>query len=342
MRASSISKLVLDGEEFNFARDWGQGDAFSLSALTEFYSDDPGYSLVTDSDNRLMAITCPFNAYIPINMEDVPSDGAARPHPNLWAPFAFKIIDATMGGDLEQILADARRMDNERVLKDYERLCSGKHDQKIRETRKIVKDKHDAVVRMREEMTEELRRIKEFNAVLAVAETITPDAAAFQEEFDKILENPHIDKVDVEGDNLVIYTSEIYIDGDTSIKAAAQEIRDRWAGLVVPLGKFKILMNSHGSVSFQNLTNPKQRDGGTDVWHHPHVPSTQACLGSIESVLPKALAAYEFGSASDLLISYLQCCNAEDGWGRNISLWYDDAIRKEAHEASTGANAAAM
>ncbi|MHA2064448.1 MAG: hypothetical protein ACXABY_08720, partial [Candidatus Thorarchaeota archaeon] len=144
--------------------------------------------------------------------------------------------------------------------------------------------------------------------------------------------HPLINSVEVEGaEALVVYTGEIVIDGDTSITSKQQDILNHWAGKIVPIGKFRINLQPGGRVDIKNLTNAKGK------WQHPHVPTSGACLGSIESTLPKMLSAYEFGSAAQLVIAYLECCDADDGWGKNIYMWDDDALSKEEVEAAASA-----
>jgi hypothetical protein len=329
LRSSSITKLELNDAEYKFVRDYDHGYCTSLGPLKEIFDEHEEYTTVCDSKGRLFAIVCPFNAFIPINMTSIPSrDGTARPNPSDWAPFADAIIAAVTHGDLNSLITEQRIKKNAQTLREFESMCMGKHAKRIEDTRKVIQEKHEAIIRRREEITDDLRKLTEFNEVLAIAEAIEPDSAVFQEEFSKILIQPQVDQITIQDDKLVIKTKMIWIDGDTAIRTTSPITAEAWAGKTIPLGEFEISMNAKGHIDFRNLTNHRVHPDGGSKWWHPHIPDHGACLGTIESVLPKMLAAYEFGSAASLVISYLQCCDADDGYGKNVFLWADCAINK--------------
>jgi hypothetical protein len=339
IRSSTISKLELGGDEYTFARNYEHGRTSSLSVLKEIFAHNKDYRTLLDSSGRLFALVCPFNAYIPINMTSVPTltSDDKLPPPSAWAPFAAAILEAVASGDLNVLLEAQQAKENARILKEFEQLCMGKHQQRIDETKRVIREKHANIIAKREEITIDLRKLTEFGEVLKITEAIKPDAAIFQEEFSKILEQEQIEKLTIRDDKLVVHTNLLWMDGDSDIRTSSSDLKNLWEGKVVPIGKFEITMNASGWLNMRNTSNSKKTEGGSR-WEHPHVPEGGACLGSIESVLPQMLSAYEFGSAAALIIAYLQCCNADDGYGRNIFLWQDDAISKsELGQAATSA-----
>lgn len=320
-----IDPLMFDDMELQAVEPEDRIYSYPSALVREVLEDsEVEYSVMQDDTDRIFALYNPFNAWVLLRC------GRNEIRENV-APILRKLFENmdSLVTDREVFMEVQEEEEKRETLTRWGGLVAGRHDQSVKMCRDALVQCNDKLVRLRVEMTETLSDMTERERVLRIAAEVRPNEDALALEFSRIYENPWIERIEIddEGEWMTVFTHTLVMDGDEDIRTQMEPIQERWAGRLVPIGKFSIRVGSSGRVKIKNLTNPKERDGR--MWYHPHIPEEGApCFGTIETSLPKLLAQYEFGSAIHLLTGFLTCCNADDAWGAQICLWEEDAYPK--------------
>jgi hypothetical protein len=130
----------------------------------------------------------------------------------------------------------------------------------------------------------------------------------FGKEFDRLKRNPKIIGLEISDSSIQVMTTVLNV-VDPRTKKEHE------------LGKFHITIDSkNGIPSFINLT--RRVKGMQANMHAPHVWSAgNACLGSLNSSLPKLITSYEWATAVELCIAFLESVNTDDPAGRKVNKW---------------------
>jgi hypothetical protein len=201
----------------------------------------------------------------------------------------------------------AARLDPSELLrKQYVELCQGRGGGHLVVLQKQVTEQEARIVTIQQQLVGAVRQLDAATEALTLAEQKASTMSVFfEQEFDKMVEHPDIEKIEVLNGVIKIYTGRITITHDAKN---------------YDIGKFKIELYAdgrNGCVSMRNLTH---RVNHAD---HPHVMDEKPCLGNIREALPELIAQWQFPAAVSLCIQFLKSYTASDG-GRpyiNIEQW---------------------
>jgi hypothetical protein len=127
------------------------------------------------------------------------------------------------------------------------------------------------------------------------------------DEFNRLLEHPNIERIEVTRDSINVFTDTIVIDH--------QDHR-------YVIGRFRIELRFQAyyapTVAMINL------DGRRGDYEHPHVHAGGSpCLGSISVALPEILKKKKYPAAIALCIQYLKTINTTEGsYLSFLKMWY--------------------
>ena len=142
----------------------------------------------------------------------------------------------------------------------------------------------------------------------------------YAEEFDKLLDNPKIVKVECPTESMFkVYTKVLYCTDPRTNK-------------VHEIGEFCITLPNinQATVEFRNLTRTVVAHGGKPS-HAPHVfERGNACLGSMNEILGDLISKYELAALASMLIVFIESVNTDDSAGKLIDKWPVDEERTAA------------
>jgi hypothetical protein len=200
----------------------------------------------------------------------------------------------------------ARADPSEVLRKQYVELCKGRGGGQIVRLETQVREQEARIVAIQQQLVGAVRELNAASEALTLAQQKANTMGVFfEQEFDKMVDHPDIEKIEVVNGALKIYTGRITITHDSK---------------VYDIGKFKIELyvdGRNGCVSMRNLTHR------VDSADHPHVMHEKPCLGNIREALPELIAQWQFPAAVSLCIQFLKSYTASDG-GRpyiNIERW---------------------
>ena len=175
---------------------------------------------------------------------------------------------------------------------------------------KELQKRRDAHKRQVEDTQQKLvALIRECNEITADLERLESDNSSLLQhgqEFDRLLEHPDLERVEISGHRLIVYTKPIYVDYDRA---------------TYKIGRFKIQIHTDGGEGCVTMRNLDHRVEG--AYDHPHVQVGAPCLGNISKVLPSLIGERKFPAAIAVCIRYLQSYTYSDAYKpyRQISHW---------------------
>ncbi|MDR2540950.1 MAG: hypothetical protein LBD11_04125 [Candidatus Peribacteria bacterium] len=143
-------------------------------------------------------------------------------------------------------------------------------------------------------------------------------------EFSDLLSSPDILKIEVSGEEVIVYTDLLFCwDSKNKVYRA--------------IGKFKITLDrskkdkdSEG-VYWKNLTDPRKGLSDSGLMQAPHIyPEGYACLGNRKSIFRDLLQEREYASAIDLAIQFVQYANVNDSAGKYVDQWPEATSQRNA------------
>ncbi len=127
-------------------------------------------------------------------------------------------------------------------------------------------------------------------------------------EFDALLKLPKVTSVDWRGDCLTVGISNIQVTDPRSKK-------------VHDIGEFKLVVDTRQTqLLFWNTT--RRVTAYEEGMNAPHVfPDGRPCLGTMNEVIPKLVANYEWSALIQMGITFLESVNVRDAAGRRVDSW---------------------
>jgi hypothetical protein len=128
------------------------------------------------------------------------------------------------------------------------------------------------------------------------------------DEFNRLLEHPNIERVEVTRDTINVFTDTIAIDHRNHLYT---------------IGKFRIELYTGGLARYGLSVKMFNLNGSRGRYEHPHVHAGgDPCLGNIGVVLPNILNQKKYPAAIALCIQYLKTINAEGDYLEIMRRWY--------------------
>ena len=173
----------------------------------------------------------------------------------------------------------------------YMQLCGAKRKtSQIKTLKGEIKKLSTEIEGCQQQLVVSLRDLEEKQQDLqALQGTDETGLTRFAEEFDKLLEHPDIERLEINNKQIVVFTKPILI----AYNKADYNI-----------GRFKITIHTDGSrggVRMINLTRT------IDGYHHPHIQEHGVpCLGNIQEVIPHMIAEHKYPAMISICIQYLK------------------------------------
>lgn len=182
----------------------------------------------------------------------------------------------------------------------YMELCGyNRKFAQIKTLRSTVAKLQSDIEQCQKQLVTSLRKLEEKQqALLVVQGTDDSSLTHFGDEFNQLLKHPDIEKLEIAGNKIVVYTKPISI---------------LYCKVNYAIGRFKVTINadgSHGGVKMVNLT--RVLDGGH---HHPHIEYDGVpCLGNIKEVIPHMIAEHKYAAVVAVCIQYLKSYENSDAY----------------------------
>ncbi len=207
----------------------------------------------------------------------------------------------------------SKKSPNDTLKRKYMELCGyNRKAERLRTLKHETSRLRSAVEKSQEQLVTLLRKMEEKQQQLtAVSGTDDAALARFGDEFNGLLKHPDIERIEVSGKNILVYTGPITI---------------RYNRVDYEIGKFKITINTlgeRGGVRMINRTNSAS-DGYGSRNHHPHVNHEgKPCLGNIQEVIPHMIAEHKYPAVIMVCIQYLKSYEKSSFYGpySEISNW---------------------
>lgn len=215
---------------------------------------------------------------------------------------------------LKAAAIERRRKSRERYMTE----CAKRLDKVLRETESKISAGEQEVEQLQQKIARVVRETIGAGRKLEQIKASKPAALeTFGQEFDKLLQVPHVVNVQVADGVIKVFTDRIYIVHD---------------GVTYDIGDFRVEIYTNGAVRFFNLTNhgkgpganpPDGFDGNTSFnRHHPHVKADgNPCLGNIQEAIPQLIGEHQYSVVAILAIQFLQSVNIDDSAGVGIKWW---------------------
>ncbi len=191
----------------------------------------------------------------------------------------------------------------------YVGLCGKRHIMQVRQAEDEFKKSAAVVADLQRKLVETIRARERNEVLMHSAGAVGADADRhFANEFDAMRRMAKVAGVSFKGDNLVVETDPLYV-------------VDPRSGATHEVGKMRISINTTTAVCrMMNMTRTVH--GMQAGMQAPHVwAGGNGCLGSIDQTLPQLVAQYEYSSAVQLMIAYLESVNTDDQAGQHVAKW---------------------
>ena len=195
------------------------------------------------------------------------------------------------GGHTDTRRRFAATNEHERLKRRYMELCGyNRKAVRIRTLKQETTKLNSGVAKCQEQLVTFLRRLEEKQRQLqAVQGTDEGSLDRYADEFEQLTKHPDIERLEISGRKIVIYTGQIFIE---------------YRQVTYKIGKFKIAIDTlgkEGAVRMINLT------GKHEGANHPHIDQGGVpCLGNIKEVIPHMIAQHQYAAAASVCIQYLK------------------------------------
>jgi len=198
------------------------------------------------------------------------------------------------------IMEKAKREQEEIDLKEsrdrYAKECTKRLKNKKREYEQRIKEDEEETKEISRRLIELTRNIDVNKRMVFGLNDQKDHLEKYEQEYDKLLEMPHVRKVLVKNGRITVFTDTIYLSYENE---------------TYELGEYQI--NFEGRVRIINerpIFNPTH--GTNEQWfHHPHVfeeDGGNTCLGNITAGISELVGKYEYAIATAILIDFLHTC----------------------------------
>jgi hypothetical protein len=174
-------------------------------------------------------------------------------------------------------------------------LCGyNRKAERMRSLKQEIAKFRSGIEKCQEQLVGFIRRLEEKQQQLqAVAGTDEASLLRFGDEFEQLMKHPDIERLEIVGRKIVIYTGPILIN---------------YRNVDYDIGRFKVTIDTlgkEGAVRMINLTRTINVGFRTGI-HHPHIERGVPCLGNIQEVLPHMIAEHRYAAAVSVCIQYLK------------------------------------
>ena len=282
---------------------------------------------IRDDDGHIVAEVLPWNIYVLNDLVHHGNESSRRA--------MDKIIEASLpaalggaSGDISAKIAaykkqaEKRRLDAERAKEEkrqadekakieafkreipkrreaYIKACSSRLAGVFEQKQKELQANRKQAEKLTQALVKAYQDLEILEAEVKGLEAGASGAEKFGAEFDALTNNPSIDRVEVDGRSVKIYTKDMCIDWNSN----------RWN-----FGPFLIDCGIDGTLRMYSLRYSITNSNDTV---HPHVKQGSAgCLGNIGADVAKLIAQHEFSILAQLIIAFLQSYNPENPYNR--------------------------
>lgn len=219
---------------------------------------------------------------------------------------------------IQQARIDRERQAAQAVLDQtklaYIQECNRRNTDLLTQVQRAVAEDQQAASRLQTELVAASRRLVENQTRLnQINQGVNTETEKYATEFTKLMELPHVVRIEVERFVIKIFTDTMYI--------TYRNRRYR-------MGEFRIEINNGEQRAAEPLNMLKifrvggiRGPNGTPSNNHPHIlPTGFCCLGNIQMAVVQYLRDYEYAMLTELLIDYLQTFNNDSRY-EAIEAW---------------------
>lgn len=208
-----------------------------------------------------------------------------------------------------RMMAKQAEAERQRSRQAWIKECSRRLEKTASGTREAITKAEQAIEAHQRQLVEQIRLLDGQRRKLEQVEATRPELERrYEQEFDKLLQVPHVVRVTAESGKISVFTDRIFVDH---------------GGRRYDIGDFRVEVytdGSNGCVRMYNLT--RRVDAYQSGMQAPHVfPDGKPCLGNLKEAIPAYLGEYEYSIVVMLCIQYLQSVNTQDAAGKYITCW---------------------
>lgn len=202
---------------------------------------------------------------------------------------------------------------NDRRRSAFIAACSERIKGQIRELEASVKRANEQICQLEASLLSVRRQVRDDRISLQNLQARKgEEVAAIGVEFDRLISDPKILDVRIDGALISVFTDTLYCFNEKTRK-------------LHEIGRMRIDLRTAPSTISQivRIFNLTRRVGGLNVdMHHPHVFTDGApCFGNVGNDFAALLAEYQIANAAYLAIQFVESVNPADSAGRYIVNW---------------------
>ncbi len=221
---------------------------------------------------------------------------------------------------LEEVVKELQRTDDERAAetkrlqelwsKNYVEACMGRRHALMEQTRREITEKQQELRTDQAALVKAFRDRDEKKRILLRLEAVADDQDKYREMFRQMWELPEVDRIDVKGSQVLIYTHPIVVE-------------DAESGAAHGLGAFVITLYEDGSNGGVKWTSDQAAiEHSAQEWIAPCVLADGSpLLGMVDEQIPLLVAQREFLELAQLAIMLLRVSSPMPGQGAPVTLW---------------------
>ncbi len=270
---------------------------------------------ITDPDGTVVAEVVGGTLYV---LFDLPHGANAG---SLMRAIMEQYLLLQQPAERNRLVGELRERENRQSREAYVREC-GRRIQRMREqtTNEIGEVEHglNSASRTIVELTRRLEGLRMKSTQLA--ESGRTVEARFAMEYDKLLQVPHVRRVQVRDGVVSVFTDTVYLEYNG----------DRYE-----LGDYRIDIYTDGNLRIVNL-RVRELTGQTK-YQHPHVfreDGSNVCLGNITEGIAKLIGAYEYSVAAQILIEFLHTMTKTGDYPHYLTSNWEPVTAPETAEAT--------
>lgn len=202
---------------------------------------------------------------------------------------------------LEKAIMEKAKQEQEEIdLKEsrnrYAKECTKRLKNKKREYEQRIKEDEEETKEISRRLIELTRNIDVNKRMVFGLNYQKDHLERYKEEYDKLLELPHVRKVLVKNGVITVFTDTIYLSYENE---------------TYELGEYQINFERRVRIINERpIFNPTNGTNG-QWFHHPHVfekDGSNTCLGNITAGINELVGKYEYAIAAAILIDFLHTC----------------------------------
>ena len=199
--------------------------------------------------------------------------------------------------ELEKHFEELSKRQNNMVKRAYIRACGRRREARLRQFQDSIRAAESTINDFQRRLSVEVQRLRDHRAELKVLENMDDDTD-YGAEFDKLLEVPEVEKVDVT-DKISVTTKKVVITHE---------------GREFTMGRFRIDFYLRDHIGVLRCHNLDTTFRGGD-YYHPHIRSSgECCFGNMSEGIGQLIGEFQFSIATQMLIQFLHSYNPDDAY----------------------------